>query len=240
MHSATGGRQRRTPRPRSVEAGRGPQAEGSGRGSGRRWRGRDGRRRAWRFGPASVASPPSICRPASVLRANGGWEGAVAKTRTPTGLGGADTSSEQPNCAQCRSGCRTAVAPGFHGGDAPTMPMIAAAEDTPEAREEAAFWEAAAADTWDGLESMQRGDLVVVAMQGDSGKPRPAVVIQFDLFDELPTVTVLPSLVSELSCRPSLGWTWWHHQHPMRMAFLSCASRREWLSLGHRPSAAPK
>ena len=25
-------------------------------------------------------------------------------------------------------------------------------EDTPEAREEAAFWEAATADTWDGLE----------------------------------------------------------------------------------------
>jgi mRNA interferase MazF len=44
---------------------------------------------------------------------------------------------------------------------------------------------------------MQRGDLVVVAMQGDHGKPRPALVIQADLFDELPTVTVLP-LVSQL------------------------------------------
>ena len=29
-------------------------------------------------------------------------------------------------------------------------------------------------------------------MQGDSGKPRPAVVIQADWFDALPTVVVLP------------------------------------------------
>ena len=45
---------------------------------------------------------------------------------------------------------------------------------------------------------MQRGDFVVVAMQGDHGKPRPALVIQSDLFDELPTVTVLPLVSSQL------------------------------------------
>ena len=39
---------------------------------------------------------------------------------------------------------------------------------------------------------MRRGDLVTVAMQGDFGKPRPALVIQADLFDEHATVTVLP------------------------------------------------
>jgi mRNA interferase MazF len=39
---------------------------------------------------------------------------------------------------------------------------------------------------------MKRGDLVSVAMQGDFGKPRPALVIQADLFDEHATVTVLP------------------------------------------------
>jgi mRNA interferase MazF len=38
----------------------------------------------------------------------------------------------------------------------------------------------------------QRGDIVVVALQGDSGKPRPAVVIQADWFDALSTVVVLP------------------------------------------------
>lgn len=32
----------------------------------------------------------------------------------------------------------------------------------------------------------------MVALQGDSGKPRPAVVIQADWVDALPTVVVLP------------------------------------------------
>ena len=39
---------------------------------------------------------------------------------------------------------------------------------------------------------MKRGDLITVAMQGDFGKPRPALVIQVDRFAELPTLTVLP------------------------------------------------
>lgn len=39
---------------------------------------------------------------------------------------------------------------------------------------------------------MKRGDLVTIALQGDYGKPRPALVIQSDLFDEHPSVTVLP------------------------------------------------
>jgi mRNA interferase MazF len=39
---------------------------------------------------------------------------------------------------------------------------------------------------------MRRGDLVVVAMQGEHGKPRPALVVQSNLFEQLPTVTVLP------------------------------------------------
>jgi len=43
---------------------------------------------------------------------------------------------------------------------------------------------------------MRRGDLVFVAMQGDHGKPRPALVVQSDLFDQLQTVTVLPLISS--------------------------------------------
>jgi mRNA interferase MazF len=39
---------------------------------------------------------------------------------------------------------------------------------------------------------MRRGDLVTVALQGDYGKPRPALVIQSDLFDAHPSVAVLP------------------------------------------------
>jgi len=38
---------------------------------------------------------------------------------------------------------------------------------------------------------MRRGDLVTIAMQGDFGKPRPALVIQSDQFDAHATVTVL-------------------------------------------------
>jgi mRNA interferase MazF len=39
---------------------------------------------------------------------------------------------------------------------------------------------------------MTRGDLVTVSLPGDYGKPRPALVIQSDLFDGHPSVTVLP------------------------------------------------
>jgi mRNA interferase MazF len=39
---------------------------------------------------------------------------------------------------------------------------------------------------------MQRGDLVTVALRGDAGKPRPALVIQSEVFADLPTVVVLP------------------------------------------------
>jgi len=39
---------------------------------------------------------------------------------------------------------------------------------------------------------MRRGDLVTVALQGDLGKPWPALVIQSDLFGAHPSVTVLP------------------------------------------------
>ncbi len=38
---------------------------------------------------------------------------------------------------------------------------------------------------------MTRGDLVTVAMPGDFGKPRPALIIQADQFDETATVTIL-------------------------------------------------
>ncbi len=48
---------------------------------------------------------------------------------------------------------------------------------------------------------MKRGDLVTVALQGDLGKPRPALVIQSDLFDEHPSVTILP-VTGELRAAP--------------------------------------
>ncbi|WP_298282596.1 type II toxin-antitoxin system PemK/MazF family toxin [Acidocella sp.] len=39
---------------------------------------------------------------------------------------------------------------------------------------------------------MKRGDFVTVALQGDFGKPRPALIVQADCFDETGTVTILP------------------------------------------------
>jgi mRNA interferase MazF len=38
---------------------------------------------------------------------------------------------------------------------------------------------------------MKRGDLLTVAMPGDFSKPRPALIVQADRFQELGTVTVL-------------------------------------------------
>jgi mRNA interferase MazF len=44
---------------------------------------------------------------------------------------------------------------------------------------------------------MKRGDLVTIAVAGDYGKPRPALVVQADAFTALPSVTVL-RLTSEI------------------------------------------
>lgn len=53
---------------------------------------------------------------------------------------------------------------------------------------------------------MTRGDLVTIAVQGDFGKPRPALVIQADLFSEHGTTTVLP-ITSTLVAAPLLRVT---------------------------------
>ena len=56
---------------------------------------------------------------------------------------------------------------------------------------------------------IQRGDLVTVALQGDFGKPRPALVVQSNLLDELESVIVCP-VSSELrpaAFRVTLGPT---------------------------------
>ncbi len=47
----------------------------------------------------------------------------------------------------------------------------------------------------------RRGDLITIALQGDYGKPRPALIIQSDLFSEHPSVTILP-VTSELRGTP--------------------------------------
>lgn len=43
------------------------------------------------------------------------------------------------------------------------------------------------------MDQLNRGDVVVVALPGDYGKPRPALIIQSDLFNEThASVTVIP------------------------------------------------
>jgi len=48
---------------------------------------------------------------------------------------------------------------------------------------------------------MKRGDLVTIAVSGDYGKPRPALIVQADAFDLHPSVIVLP-LTSEMHDAP--------------------------------------
>jgi mRNA interferase MazF len=54
---------------------------------------------------------------------------------------------------------------------------------------------------------VKRGDIVTIALQGDFGKPRPALVIQSDLFNPThPTLTILP-LTSEVRDTPQFRIT---------------------------------
>jgi mRNA interferase MazF len=48
---------------------------------------------------------------------------------------------------------------------------------------------------------VKRGDVVTIALSGDYGQPRPALIIQSDLFDAHPSITVLP-VTSELREAP--------------------------------------
>ena len=53
---------------------------------------------------------------------------------------------------------------------------------------------------------LRRGDLVTASIPGDFSKPRPALVVQDDAFDAIPSVTVLP-LTSDLQAAPLLRIT---------------------------------
>ncbi len=55
---------------------------------------------------------------------------------------------------------------------------------------------------------MKRGDLVTVSIPGDFGKPRPALIIQSDQFDQTGTLTVLlvsATLVDAPLIRPTIA-----------------------------------
>ena len=80
---------------------------------------------------------------------------------------------------------------------------------------------------------MQRGDLVVVALQGEHGKPRPALVVQSDLFTPLSTVTVLPLTSQHIDGPARVTIT------PSTANGLQAASRKSWCT-GRKPSPAAR
>ena len=53
---------------------------------------------------------------------------------------------------------------------------------------------------------MRRGDLITVTLPGDYGKPRPALIVQSDAFEEIGSLTVLP-LTSDLQPTPFIRIT---------------------------------
>jgi len=56
-------------------------------------------------------------------------------------------------------------------------------------------------------QNILRGDIVTIAMQGDYGKPRPALVVQCnELNDEHTSITVLP-FTSDLQDAPLIRHT---------------------------------
>lgn len=82
---------------------------------------------------------------------------------------------------------------------------------------------------------MRRGDVVVIALSGDYGKPRPALVIQSAFFEAHPSVTILPvtselrdtplfridvapALTTACASHPRLWWTRRRQFHMVRSA----------------------
>jgi mRNA interferase MazF len=54
---------------------------------------------------------------------------------------------------------------------------------------------------------MRRGDVIAVAVSGDYGKPRPAVIVQTNAFPETHVSVIVCQLTSELSDAPDFRLT---------------------------------
>lgn len=53
---------------------------------------------------------------------------------------------------------------------------------------------------------MKRCDIITVTIKGDYGKPRPALILQSDLFNKHPSITIAP-VTSELRNTPLFRYT---------------------------------
>ena len=95
---------------------------------------------------------------------------------------------------RCRSGYRTRPRPGSRPKPPGRRGFWRSGRQVPQAtRRWLSGMRSAARRGMTSLSaSMRRGDLVTVALRGDAGKPRPALVIQADHFAELSTVVVVP------------------------------------------------
>ena len=71
---------------------------------------------------------------------------------------------------------------------------------------------------------MTRGDIVVAALPGDTGKPRPAIVLRADRFAAHHRVTLLP-LTSEVRDEPFLRVD----VAPSATTVCVCRRRRWWI-----------
>jgi mRNA interferase MazF len=49
---------------------------------------------------------------------------------------------------------------------------------------------------------VKRGDVVIVSIQGDYGKPRPAIIVQSDLFNDTHSSIILCPLTSDIQESP--------------------------------------
>ena len=58
---------------------------------------------------------------------------------------------------------------------------------------------------------MNRGQVITVTLKGNYGKPRPALIVQSDFFDEHPSITILP-ITSELRDTPLFRYPLTAHQ----------------------------
>lgn len=73
--------------------------------------------------------------------------------------------------------------------------------------------------------NIKRGDIITIAVSGDYGKPRPALVVQADEFAAIPSVTVL-RLTSELYDENLLRITVMpHKENGLRVASQVCIDK---------------
>jgi len=82
---------------------------------------------------------------------------------------------------------------------------------------------------------MKQGDLISVSLPGDYGKPRPALVIQSDIYEHLNSVTVLPltsNVLSTEGCRVAVEMSEENGLRQMSQVMVEKAATLPWSKAG--------